>query len=125
MGERVGQLLRQDLQARLDYGDAPAAKRYDLAVDLHLSSEGLGVQPDTTVTRIRMSAYADWALVKRDATRATLTTGTARISDGYNVFDQQYFAQDIETDTVERRMFENLADQITQQLGAWFDKHPA
>lgn len=123
--EREGQVLRQALQARLDHGDAPAAKRFDLAVSFHLGREGLGIQYDNTVTRIRFIGRATWTLATRDATRATVTTGSARAVDGLNTFDQQYFAQDIETETIQRRIADALADQIMAQLAMYFEKHPA
>ncbi len=122
---RPGQLLRQALQARFDHGDAPAAKRFDLSVSLGIEVEGLGLQSDTTTTRVRFLGHASWTLATRDAARATVTTGSARAVDGLNTFDQQYFAGDIETETIERRLAEALAEQITTQLAAYFDKHPA
>jgi LPS-assembly lipoprotein len=123
--ERAGQLLRQALQARLDHGDAPAAKRFDLSVSYGIGQEGLGIQMDNTVTRVRFVGRAWWTLATRDATRATVTTGSARAVDGLNTFDQQYFAQDLETETVNRRVTEEIADEITTQLATYFDKHPA
>ena len=47
--ERSGQLLRQALQARFDHGDAPAAKRYDLAVAFAFSRRG--ARPFSTTPR--------------------------------------------------------------------------
>ncbi len=122
--ERSGQLLRQALQARFDHGDAPEAKRFDLAVGFAFSPEGLAVQHDTTVTRMRFTGLATWTLLTRDAARRTVTTGRARAVDGLNTFDQQYFAQDLETETVLHRVAEELANQITMQLATYFDKHP-
>ena len=122
---RLGQLLRQALQARFDHGDAPAAKRFDLSVDFLLSSEALGIQQDTTATRLRFMGQANWTLVTRDAARATVTSGGAHAVNGLNTFDQQYFAQDTETETVEIRMIEELADDITIQLATYFAKDPA
>lgn len=123
--ERSGQVLRQELQARLDHGDAPPAKRFDLAVSFGISAEGLGLEQDNTVTRIRFVGRAAWTLAKRDATRATVTSGNARAFDALNMFDQQYFAQDMETEAIQRRLAEMLADQITTQLAVYFEKHPA
>jgi LPS-assembly lipoprotein len=123
--DRLGQLFRQALQARFDHGDAPAAKRFDLSVDFLLSSEAVGIQQDTTATRIRFMGQANWKLITRDAARATVTSGGAHAVNGLNTFDQQYFAQDTETETVEIRMIEELADDITIQLATYFDKHPA
>ena len=122
--DRRGQLLRQALQARFDHGDAPPAKRFDLAVTYRIFTEHLGIQSDTTVTRERFQGRATWTLATRDATRATVTSGSAHALDGLNTFDQQYFAMDLETETIERRMAEALADQITAQLALYFEKHP-
>jgi len=122
---RLGQIFREALQARFDHGDAPAAKRFDLSVNFLLSSEALGIQRDTTVTWVRFVGQANWTLATRDAARATVTTGGAHAVDGLNTFDQQYFAQDTETEAVERRIIEELADQVTTQLATYFDKHPA
>ncbi len=122
--ERVGQLLRQALQARFDHGDAPAAKRFDLAVQFGIGNEGLSVQHDNTTTRLRFIGQASWTLTTRDAARATVTSGSARAVDGLNLFDQQYFAQDLQTETVQRRIAEAVADQITSQLAMYFDRHP-
>ncbi len=122
--ERVGQLLRQALQARFDHGDAPSAKRFDLAVSFSFGAEGIAIQHDNTVTRIRFIGQAKWTLTKRDAARATVTTGSARVVDGLNTFDEQYFAQDMETESVQRRVTDEVANQITTQLATFFDKHP-
>jgi LPS-assembly lipoprotein len=122
---RTGQLLREALQARFDHGDAPPAKRFDLSVVFGIGQEGTGIQQDNTVTRVRFSGQASWTLATRSAARATVTSGSARAFDGLNTFDQQYFAQDIETETVNGRIIEEIADQITTDIATYFDKHPA
>ena len=122
--DRTGQLLRQALQARFDHGDAPPAKRFDLAISFGIGQEGLGIQGDSTVTWVRFVGRASWTLTTRDVSRATVTTGSARAIDGLNTFDQQYFAQDLETETVNRRVVDQIADQITTQLATWFANHP-
>lgn len=122
--DRAGQLLRQALQARFDHGDAAPVKRFDLSVSLQIASEGIGIQYDATVTRIRFVGRASWALLTREATRATVITGTARAVDALNTFDQQYFTQDMETETIQRRLAEGLAEQIMTQLAIYFEKHP-
>ena len=45
--------------------------------------------------------------------------------DGLNVLDEQLFASDLEGEAVQGRMAEALADQITLQLAAYFNKHAA
>ena len=39
-----------------------------------------------------------------------------------NIFDSQYFAADLETEAVPRRLADALADQIAIQLAAFFRK---
>jgi LPS-assembly lipoprotein len=123
--ERTGQLLRQALQARFDHGDAPIAKKYDLVVGFGIGQEALGIERDNGVTRVRFVGKATWSLLSRDARRATVTSGSARAVDGLNTFDQQYFAQDLESEAVQRRVADAVADQISTQLAYYFDKHPA
>lgn len=123
--ERVGQLLRQALQARFDHGDAPPAKRFDLSVGFWINAEGIGIQQDSTVTRVRYVGQAGWTLTTRDMARSTVTAGQARAVDGLNTFDQQYFGQDIETETIFRLLADEIAEQITAQLATYFHQHPA
>ena len=42
--------------------------------------------------------------------------------DGYNVFVNQYFAADLESEAVIRRLADAVAEDITQQLAVWFDR---
>jgi LPS-assembly lipoprotein len=123
MYERAGQLLRQALQERFERGGAGLARRYDLVVAYGLGAEGIAIQPDSSVTRIRLMGSARWTLTAQDPQRSTLATGTARSLDGYNILDEQIFAADLENETVQKRIAEAIADQITLQLAAYFNKH--
>ena len=42
--------------------------------------------------------------------------------DGFNLFNSQYFAADMENEVVTRRLADALADQIVTQLAAYFRK---
>jgi LPS-assembly lipoprotein len=123
--ERFGQLVRQALQARLDQGGSGVARRYDLLVSPAFSAEALSIQPDNSATRIRLVGSATWALAAQDPRRTTLASGSARSLDGANVLDQQYFALDMEVESVQRRVAEALADQIVLQLASYFNKRAA
>ncbi len=123
--ERSGQLLRQALQQRFEGADSGIPKRYNLAVAFGLAADALGIQPDSTASRIRIIGNARWTLASVATPPAILTTGATQIVDGYNILDQQYFAADIENSTVVRRIADTLADQITLQLGGYFLAHPA
>ncbi len=123
--ERSGQLLRQALQERFERGGAGIARRYDLVVSFAVTSEAIAIQADSSSSRTRIVGSADWKLIAQDPQRTTLVGGTARNVDGLNVLNQQYFAADLETDTVQRRVAEAVADQIAYQLAAYFNKHTA
>jgi LPS-assembly lipoprotein len=126
MPERLGQLLRQALQTRFDRAGTGAAKRYDLTAQFGLSSEALNIEQNTSIpSRIRLVGTANWSLVTRDAQRKTLTSGTARAMDGFNLYDQQFFASDAQSEAVQRQLAAAVADQITLQLAAWFNRHAA
>lgn len=122
--ERSGQLLRNALQERFERSGLAVPRRYELAVSYRFSGESIGIQQDYSATRIRFVGQANYALRALDPAQGTLTTGLARVLDGANVFNQQFFALDQETETVQRRVAEAVADQIALQLALYFHQHP-
>ncbi len=124
MGDRGGQLLRQELQARFDHGEA-LAKRYELVAAFGLSAEVIGIQTDTSATRLRYIGTANWSLKTVGTPAVVLTSGSVRSLDGVNILDQQYFESDLAGETVTRRLASNLADQVTLQVAAYFSRTPA
>jgi LPS-assembly lipoprotein len=123
--DRPGQLLRQALQQRFQMSDSGTASQYDLSVSFGISGEGIAIQPNSTVTRIRNIGSASWTLIALDPGRTHLTSGSARAVNGLNIFDTQYFAADLENETVTRQLAQQLADQITLQLATYFRKRAA
>ena len=122
--DRPGQLLRQALQRNLG-SDSGVPANYDLRVIFTISGEGIAVETNNIATRIRMIGVASWTLVQRNPQQTTLTSGAARSFDGVNIFGEQYFASDLETETVQKRIAENVADQIATQLAIWFRERAA
>lgn len=120
--ERSGQLMREALQARLDPGHLALAKRYQLVVGFSVATEGIGILPDSSVTRNRLIGTASWTLQSLDPQRTSLAAGTSRALDGYNVVDNQFFAAVLENEALQRRLADRLADQIVLQLAAYFDR---
>jgi LPS-assembly lipoprotein len=120
--ERAGQLLRQALQARFERDGSGVAARYDLAVYYGLSGEGLAIEPDSSISRIRITGSATWYLTAQDPQRRTLASGTARVIDAFNPINSQIFTSDLDNEMVQRRIAEAIADQITLQLATYFDK---
>jgi len=117
--DRPGQLLRQSLQRHFG-DDAGAPALYDLQVNFSIAGEGLGIQVNNIATRLRLTGNATWILTARDPARSSLTTGSARTIDAINVFNEQYFAADLEAEVARQRIAETLAQQITTQLAIWF-----
>ena len=123
--ERSGQLLRQALQARLERGQVSVARRFDLSVQYVLSAESIGIQQDTSASRLRLTGVASWALLAQNPQRTTLASGTARETDAVNVINQQFFAAEVTSASVQRRMVDAVAEQIVTQLAAHFARNPA
>ena len=123
--ERSGQLLRLALQERFERAGVAAAHRYDLTVSFGISSEAIGISQTSYSTWTRMVGTANYSLIAEDPSRSTVTSGVARSEDGFNQFNQQYFAADLETDAVQRRIVEAVADQIALQLASFFVKRAA
>ncbi len=121
--DRTGQELRQDLQVRLEGAGATGTKLYTLSVSYALSSEGIGIDPDTDITYIRLHGSATWQLLGITPGTPALAGGYATVADGYSIVVNQYFFESLENDEVERRMAETLADQIVVRLAAYFRNH--
>ncbi len=125
MPERSGQIMRLALQSRLERGGTGLARRYDLMATFSISGEAIGIESDSSPSRVRFVGHSNWTLTADDPQRSTVATGTARVVDGYNIIVNQAFAADMESDVVQRRMAEALADQITLQLAAHFSRAAA
>jgi LPS-assembly lipoprotein len=117
--ERPGQLLRLALQERFG-SDSGTPSSYDLAVSFGISGEAIGIEQSSIATRIRFIGNASWNLLAHDPHNTRLTGGSARSMDGINIFDGQYFAADLETEVVQKRIAEACAQQIATQLAIWF-----
>jgi LPS-assembly lipoprotein len=118
--DRPGQLLRQALQDRFEGSGSGVARLYDLSVSYSIGGEGIAIQPDTSVTRVRLTGRADWILRSQDPSRTLLSRGNARSVDAVNVLNEQFFAADLETEVVQRRIADAIADQITAQIATFF-----
>ena len=122
MPERSGQLFREALQARLQGTDASVAKVYELSAPLALNVEGLGIQRDSSTTRFRVTGGTTWTLFDLTPQHKVVTSGYARLLDGYDNINEQYLSTQFESEAATRRIAENLADQVVQQLTIFFDR---
>jgi LPS-assembly lipoprotein len=125
IGERAGQLLRLALQERFERFGTGMARKYDLTVSFSIGQESIAIRQDSTSTRTRLVGTANWTLAALDARHTSLTSGTARDVDGYDVVDQEYFASDLQSDVVKKRIAEAVADQLMRQLSVFFNRRTA
>ncbi len=115
--ERFGQLLRRGLQQRLGTGVAgPQAARWELRVGPSIQTEGIGVQRDGSVTRVRYLATANWQLVRLAPAQEIVANGFERALDAFNVPPNQFFASDVSRDAAERRLAETLAEEVVTRV---------
>jgi LPS-assembly lipoprotein len=122
--ERPGQMLRLSLETQLHASGSPGTELYALNVTYQIITSDLGVLQDSATTRSRLSATANWSLAPIGDPAHPLITGSATGQDALNIIDEQYFAQDLETDTLNQHLADEVAAQITVQLAAWFRAHP-
>lgn len=117
-------MLRISLQTQLHTDGAPVTEVYALNVVYSIAVSDIGVLQDSATTRSEMSATAAWSLAPIGNPMHPLISGTATGHDALNIIDNQYFAQDLETDTINQHLADTVAAEITVQLAAWFRAHP-
>lgn len=118
--ERQGQLLRQALQARLPSDQAGVPPDYQLQTVYAIQTEGLAITTESAVTRLRLIATASFVLQSLQGTPRTCASGNVRAVDGLDVENQQFFASDLETETVQHRLAQAVANQIVTKLALAF-----
>jgi LPS-assembly lipoprotein len=123
IADRTGQELRQALQLRMDDGSDSGGKTLVLDVVYTVSGQGLSIQSDNSSTRTRETGAASWRL-HNVADAKTLAAGQTNALDGFNVMNGQYFYGDLSTEAAEKRLAEELADQIVARLAVYFKTHP-
>lgn len=114
MPERAGVLVRRALERRFESaaGGVPVAAKYQLQVQLTYGTEILGYRRDGGISRVRYIATANWVLLDRAPVPEELGRGSHRSIDAYNVPDYQFFSAEISRDTMERRLLDEMTDQI-------------
>ena len=122
--ERTGQMLRLALETQLHADGAPSEQLYSLAVSYGLGTASVGEQQDSSFTRERFSGSAHWALTPIGTPGHPLAQGIVTTEDALNVIDEQYFALQLETTTIDQQVADQLAAQITSQVATYFKTHP-
>lgn len=122
--DRPGQLLQQALQQDFYTDGQPVQELYLLTVNYSINQLGQGIQADSSSSRTRFSAVAAWRLAPIGKPSQTLATGSATAVAALNIIDQQYFAVNLETQTVNQELANQISAQVTAQVAAWFAAHP-
>jgi LPS-assembly lipoprotein len=98
--------------------------RYDLRVGLSYGVEVQGFARDGTPSRVRYTASANWYLFDVGAPPRLLANGVERAFDAYNVPENQFFAADTAREATERRLVEQLAEDVVQRLAIRLESGP-
>jgi LPS-assembly lipoprotein len=123
--ERAGQMLRLALETQLHADGAPSEQLYSLAVSYGLGAIGVGEQQDSSYTRERFNGSAHWSLTPIGTPGGhPLAQGTVTTEDALNIIDEQYFALQLETTTIDQQVADQLAAQITSRVATYFKTHP-
>lgn len=121
---RQGQLLRQALEAELQRAGAPNFYRYHLRVSYGWSVQTLGIQPDSSNTRNRYIAHAEWTLTPEGDRGKVIVHGSAQAMDATNNIVNQNFAGTLDQGVLRHRFAKRIARQISEQLAIYFRNHP-
>ncbi|WP_027283765.1 LPS assembly lipoprotein LptE [Rubritepida flocculans] len=116
--ERVGQLLRRQLQRSFEDRLPGTPQRYTLIASLGYTVEVLGIRRDGLPTRVRYIATGTWALTDTAAPPSLIGRGEVRTLDSYNIPDVQLFAAEVSRDDMERRIVQELGERITLAVAA-------
>lgn len=116
--DRSGQILRNELEAKLTPGGLPSAPRYVLAVGLTETIAEVAVQRTGLATRANLTVAAVYAL--RDAdTGAIVLRGTTRSVSSYDLVENRFSTLTAENDARERAVVQ-IADNITMRLAVFY-----
>ncbi|WP_426954818.1 LPS assembly lipoprotein LptE [Muricoccus radiodurans] len=123
MPNRRGQMMRQILQGRLERPGTAA--RYELRVAVLPGSSLQGYRRDGSPSRVSLNYTAPWSLVTLAVPPVMVASGTARAFDDYNIPDNEFFAGLQSADAADRRLLEQIADDIVLRLTLTFRERPA
>ncbi len=101
-------------EALTDGLGAPENPDYQLNVSTKVSSEGLAVAQDSSITRITLLAEASWALWRTGGTSPVLSN-TLEVQSGYSATTSLYATRQIRLD-IERRLARELGERISRTI---------
>jgi len=123
IGERSGQLVRNELIELFGVAQSVADQVYRLDVQLLESREGLAIEQDDTITRYNLRLAAAFSLQDR-RDDADVLKGNTRAIAAYNVVESRYANLIAERDA-RARAARNVAENIRDQVAVYFDRRRA
>jgi LPS-assembly lipoprotein len=117
---RLGTDVRNELIDRLTPSGEPSYPQYRLEITLHELREGLGIQPDASVTRWNYQLTADYQLFDL-GTGKVITKGEANSIAAYSVVNSPYATLSAEQDA-ERRTAVDLGQELELRLALFFEQ---
>ncbi len=120
IGERSGVLITRALERRFvdAAGGEPVAPKYSLQVNIVFGAEVLGYRQDGAISRLRFTATSNWVLSRRGSPPEEIKRGVVRTIDAFNVPDFQFFTAEISSDNMQRRMLDEVVDQVFLNVAA-------
>ena len=109
--DRFGYHLNRSLRGRL--GRTRAAD-YRLEIATRIEKENLAIAQDNAVTRISLTAIADWKLYRQGAAEPVLRGRTVSQS-GYNSTASLFATREVKRD-IERRLAHDLGERIARSV---------
>ncbi|MFK7941720.1 MAG: hypothetical protein AB8B85_02220 [Paracoccaceae bacterium] len=98
------------VQSLEDQLGKPASPVYELAITTAVTTKGIAVAQDNSVTRVTLTAIANWKLL-RDG--KPILVDTARTQSGYNATSSLFATRQIKLD-IERRLARDLGERIAR-----------
>lgn len=116
--ERFGQLLRRNLQRRLDLAGTGRQARYQLDASVALTVDSVGYRRDGAISRLRFTANGSWVLATLAVPPERLGGSSipVRTIDAFNIPDLQFFAADSSREAMEQRLAEVVSEEIVRQV---------
>ncbi len=113
--DRFSYYLNRSLAERLG---EPRNPEYRLAVETALERDRLAITQDEAITRISLTASADWALYRLgDAEAGPVLSERTVSQSGYNSTASIFATREVKRD-VERRLARDLGERIARRLMA-------
>ncbi len=123
ISDRIGQVLRNALLARMSPAGEPKRPLYRLQVTVSQSSSALAIQPDDSITRYNLRLTARFRLYDIASGRLLYKDSTTAVGS-YNAVQSDFANLSAERDTATRAA-EEASQEITILLALYFSRQEA